>query len=69
MGYLGAHWLLLGAGIELRQTPCDLALAAKRIAATRYPGAQEFVEGLLHPPSEGEMLELFTPWESRRPRN
>jgi hypothetical protein len=24
---------------------------------------QAFVQGMLHPPSEGEMLELFTPWE------
>jgi len=58
-----AYWLVLGPEIQLRQTPYDLALAAQRIVATAYPGAQEFVEGLLHPPSEKEMLELFTPWE------
>jgi hypothetical protein len=47
----------------LRNTPYDLALATERIVATAYPGAQEFVEGLLHPPSERDMLELFTLWE------
>jgi predicted phosphodiesterase len=62
-GQAGAHWLVLGPDIELRHTPYDLALAAERIVATAYPGAQEFVEGMLHPPSEGDMLELFTPWE------
>jgi predicted phosphodiesterase len=62
-GAAGAHWLVLGPDIELRHTLYDLALAAERIMATDYPGAQEFVEGLLHPPAEREMLELFTPWE------
>jgi diadenosine tetraphosphatase ApaH/serine/threonine PP2A family protein phosphatase len=62
-GTAGAYWLILGPDIQLRQTHYDLALAAKRIVATTYPGAQEFVEGILHPPSEGDMLELFTPWE------
>jgi predicted phosphodiesterase len=62
-GAAGAHWLVLGPDIELRHTLYDLALAAERIVATAYPAAQEFVEGLLHPPSEREMLELFTPWE------
>ena len=62
-GEPGAHWLLLGPDIQLRQTPYDLALAAERIVATAYPGVHAFVQGMLHPPSEGEMLELFTPWE------
>jgi predicted phosphodiesterase len=62
-GAPGAYWLLLGPDIQLRQTPYDLALAAERMVATAYPGVQEFVQGMLHPPSEGEMLELFTPWE------
>jgi len=62
-GAPAAHWPLLGSDIELRQTPYDLALAAERIVATAYPGVHAFVQALLHPPSEGEMLELFTPWE------
>jgi hypothetical protein len=47
----------------LRHTPYDLALAAERLGATAYPRVQGFIQALLHPPSEGEMLELFTPWE------
>jgi predicted phosphodiesterase len=62
-GAPGAFWLLLGPDIQLRQTPYDLRRAAERIMATAYPGVQEFVEGMLHPPSESEMLEIFTPWE------
>ncbi len=61
-GAPGAYWLLLGPDVQLRQTPYDLALAAERLGATAYPGVQEFIQGMLHPPSEGEMLELFTPW-------
>jgi diadenosine tetraphosphatase ApaH/serine/threonine PP2A family protein phosphatase len=62
-GAPGAYWLLLGPDVQLRQTPYDLGKAAERIVATAYPGAQAFVQDMLHPPSEGEMLELFTPWE------
>jgi diadenosine tetraphosphatase ApaH/serine/threonine PP2A family protein phosphatase len=62
-GAPGAHWLVLGPDIQFRHTPYDLALAAERIAATAYPQVHEFVQGMLHPPSEGEMLEVFTPWE------
>jgi predicted phosphodiesterase len=62
-GAPGAFWLLLEPDIQLRQTPYDLRQAAERIMATAYPGVQEFVEGMLHPPSESEMLEIFTPWE------
>ena len=62
-GVSGACWLLLGPDIQLRQTPYDLGQAAEQIRATLYPQAQEFVQGMLHPPSESEMLEVFTPWE------
>ncbi len=62
-GASGACWLLLGPDVQLRQTPYDLARAAERIEATAYPQAHEFVQGMLHPPSESEMLEMFTPWE------
>lgn len=60
-GHAGADWLLLGPGIELRHTNYDLAQAADRIRTTKYPRAEEFVtRNLLHPPSEEEMLRLFT---------
>jgi hypothetical protein len=62
-GAAGAYWLVLGPDIQLRHTPYDLALAAERVMATAYPAAQEFIHGMLHPPSESEMLERFSPWE------
>ncbi|HEV2854937.1 MAG TPA: metallophosphoesterase family protein [Thermoanaerobaculia bacterium] len=65
-GEPGADWLLLGAGVELRHTPYDLAQAADRIRNTDYPQAQELAERyVLRPPSEGEMLEAFSRAELR----
>jgi diadenosine tetraphosphatase ApaH/serine/threonine PP2A family protein phosphatase len=62
-GAPGAYWLLLGPDIQLRRTPYDLAQAAELIQATSYPEAETFAQDLLHPPSEEEMLKVFTPWE------
>jgi predicted phosphodiesterase len=64
-GEPSAHWLLLGPDIQLRHTSYDLMNAAELIRATQYPQAQESAEGILHPPSEGEMLELFGKAELR----
>ena len=58
-GETGAYWVLLGPDVQLRHTAYDLTQAAERIRATQYPQAQETVEGILHPPAEGEMLETF----------
>jgi hypothetical protein len=61
-GRPGAHWLLLGPGIEPRRTDYDLARAAARVRETSYPGAAEFAaRHVLRPPSEDEMLALFEP--------
>ncbi len=63
-GPAGADWLLLGPDVELRHTSYDLAEAAERIRATRYPQAEDFAARyVLQPPSEASMLELFTPSE------
>jgi diadenosine tetraphosphatase ApaH/serine/threonine PP2A family protein phosphatase len=60
-GKPGAGWLLLGPQIELRHTPYNLTEAAERIAATSYPQAHDFATRyVLDPPSEEEMLEVFT---------
>jgi putative phosphoesterase len=59
-GEPGAYWLLLGPDVQLRHTAYDLAKAAERIRATKYPQAQEFAaRNVLKPPSEREMLEVF----------
>jgi putative phosphoesterase len=65
-GEPGADWLLLGPGVELRHTPYDLATAAERIRGTRYPQAQDFAaRNVLQPPSEAEILEVFSKAELR----
>ncbi|HEU0293455.1 MAG TPA: metallophosphoesterase family protein [Anaerolineales bacterium] len=58
-GEPGAYWLLLGPDVQLRHTSYDTTKAAERIRATNYPQAQESAQGILQPPSESEMLELF----------
>jgi predicted phosphodiesterase len=63
-GEPGAFWALLGPGVQFRHTPYDLTKAADRIRDTQYPRAQEFAtRDVLQPPSEEEMLELFTRFE------
>lgn len=65
-GEPGAHWLLLGPNIQLRHTSYDLTEAAECIRDTNYPQAQDFAaHNVLRPPSEGEMLEIFTKVELR----
>jgi len=60
-GEPGAYWLLLGPDVQLRHTAYDLTKAAERIQDTSYPQAQDFAaRNVLQPPSEKEMLELFT---------
>ena len=60
-GEAGADWLLIDeAAISLRHTTYDLAAAAARIRATRYPSAAEFAErDVLAPRSADEMVALF----------
>ena len=59
-GQPGADWLLLGTDVQLRHTGYDVAKAAERVRDTRYPQAHEFAAQLLQPPSEAEMLQVFT---------
>jgi putative phosphoesterase len=65
-GEPGADWLLLGPGVQLRHTPYDLARAAERIRATKYPQAEDFAaRNVLQPPSERETLAAFARVESK----
>ena len=60
-GRPGADWLLLDEGVQLRHTPYDLAAAAARVRATRYPQADEFARrGIQEPPTEEAMLAALT---------
>jgi hypothetical protein len=63
-GRAGAEWVLLSPGVELRHTEYDLARAAERVRAAKYPQAEEFAtKYILQPPTEAEMLELFARFE------
>jgi putative phosphoesterase len=65
-GEAAAYWLLLASGVPLRRTSYDLVGAADRIGTTRYPEAREFAaRNVLGPPSEDEMLAVFTRAEIR----
>jgi predicted phosphodiesterase len=59
-GRTGADWLLLGPGVELRNTSYDLVGAAEQVRQTEYPQARELAESLLEPPSEDSILTVFT---------
>jgi predicted phosphodiesterase len=59
-GTPGADWLLLGLDVHLRHTSYDLTKAAERIRDTSFPNSEEFATDILQPPSEAEMLQVFT---------
>jgi predicted phosphodiesterase len=59
-GQPGAHWALLGPDVQLRHTAYDLTRAADHVRETQYPRAHEFAQHVRQPPSEEEMLKLFT---------
>lgn len=63
-GAQGACWLLLGPGLELRRTSYDVQQAVALMRGTGCPNVEEFfVRMLLQPPSEAQMLEMYTPVE------
>jgi predicted phosphodiesterase len=63
-----AYWALLGPDVRLRRTPYDAEAAAGRLRQGAWPGTEAFVEeNVLHgPPSDAEVLALFTQWARRR---
>ena len=57
----GADWLLLGPDVEFRHTDYDLASAAARIRAIKFPWPEDFAARyVLQPPSAAEMLDIYT---------
>jgi putative phosphoesterase len=64
-GEPGAYWLLLGSEIEFQRTNYDLDKAAARIRASGYPQAERAANDILSPPSEEQMLEVFSKAERK----
>jgi predicted phosphodiesterase len=61
-GRPGAHWVLLGPGVEFVCTAYGLEAAVAAVRATAYPQAETFAERyVLYPPSEAAMLRAFEP--------
>ncbi|MDP9258083.1 MAG: metallophosphatase family protein [Actinomycetota bacterium] len=58
-GDAAAFWALLGPGVELRRTSYDVTVTCARIRESGIPDAEEFAEGLAHPPPASEANEFF----------
>ncbi|MEV4626427.1 metallophosphoesterase family protein [Micromonospora sp. NPDC049523] len=66
-GRAGAHWALLGPGVQLRRTPYDIEAARTRIAAeSTYPDTPTWTDYYLHSrASDTEALTTFAPRDRR----
>jgi predicted phosphodiesterase len=56
---VGAFWLALGPGIELRRSDYDLEGTAERVRLTGYPDAEDVAEILLEPPDLAWVTSFF----------
>ncbi|MFE7397300.1 metallophosphoesterase family protein [Streptomyces sp. NPDC057557] len=67
-GRAGAHWAVLGPGVELRTTDFGIAAAATRIGRdSTYPEITEWADYFLHARATDEdALEAFAPRDGRR---
>jgi hypothetical protein len=65
-GRSGAHWALLGPGVELRKTPYDAAAACATLSAHGYPGIEEWLDAFVRKTySDAEVLAIFGPRDGR----
>lgn len=62
-GRAGAHWALLGPGVELRSTHFDIEAAVARVTQdSSYPEIAEWADYFLHArASDADALEVFGP--------
>jgi predicted phosphodiesterase len=58
-GEAAAFWALLGPGVELRRTRYDVTVTCARVRESGIPDAEEYAEGLAHPPPAAEANEFF----------
>ncbi|MBO4209697.1 metallophosphoesterase family protein [Micromonospora echinofusca] len=66
-GRVGAHWALLGPGVQLRVTGFDVSAACARVATdSGYPGAAEWADYFLYSrASDVDALRAFGPRDGR----
>ncbi|WIX78167.1 metallophosphoesterase family protein [Amycolatopsis carbonis] len=61
-GTTGAHWALLGPGVQLRRTPYDTGKACEELAASGYADIEEWADYFVRDPaSDAEALRVFSP--------
>ncbi|MGP4005283.1 metallophosphoesterase family protein [Streptomyces sp. 4N124] len=67
-GRPGAHWCLLGPGVDLRVTPYDIQAATARLTAeSAYADIAEWADYFLNArATDTEVLELFGPRDGRK---
>jgi hypothetical protein len=61
-GARGAHWALLGEGVQLRRTEYDVEAACEFLASrSAYPGIEEWADYFVrNPASDAEALRVFS---------
>jgi hypothetical protein len=66
-GRAGAHWALLGPGVQLRRTVFDSGVACARVAAqSSYPDAAEWADFYLNArATDAEALAVMGPRDGR----
>ncbi|GAA2657659.1 hypothetical protein GCM10010307_72590 [Streptomyces vastus] len=66
-GRAGAHWALLGPGIELRSTTFDVEAAITQVTQdSSYPEIAEWADYFLHTrATDADALEAFAPRDGR----
>lgn len=66
-GRTGAHWALLGPGVDLRTTHFDLRAAATRLGReSAFPGITDWADYFLHArATDADVLEAFGPRDGR----
>jgi diadenosine tetraphosphatase ApaH/serine/threonine PP2A family protein phosphatase len=64
----GAHWALLGPGVELCETAYDTAAACATLAAHGYPAIEEWLDAFVRQTfSDAQALAVFGPRDGRTP--
>ncbi|MFI9047229.1 hypothetical protein [Streptomyces sp. NPDC053427] len=66
-GRAGAHWALLGPGVELRSTAFDIEAAITQVTQdSSYPEIAEWADYFLHMrATDADALEAFAPRDGR----
>lgn len=62
----GAHWALLGPGVELRRTPYDIEGACATLTASGCPGIEGWLDAYVRQTfGDAEALAVFGPRDGR----